>query len=391
MTLQTNDTVLNDIFELLTKHGTDQIVQVMTLLLNNAMLLERQHHLQASAYERTEARNGYANGFKPKTLHTRIGEITVDVPQVRDSSFYPSTLEKGSRSERALKAAVAEMYLQGVSTRKVAAITKELCGLDITSAQVSRMTAELDPLLDEWRNRPLGSYSYLFFDARYESIRHGGVVIKMAVFVATGICSLTGKRDILGVSTSLSEAELHWREFFQALKARGLHGVKMISSDAHEGLKKAVAMVFPTVPWQRCQTHIQRNSFKYIPKNALKESVAADIRYIFNASDKTHAHELLERFVEKYSQTAPKLAEWAENTIPEGLTVFMLENEQHRCRTRTTNMVERLNQEIKRRTCVARIFPNEASCLRLVTAILIETSEEWQTGNCYLTMNNGTT
>lgn len=386
MTLQTNDTVLEDICELLAKHGTNEIVQVMTILLNNAMLLERQHHLQASAYERTEERNGYANGFKPKTLHTRVGELTVAVPQVRDSSFYPSALEKGSRSERSLKAAIAEMYLQGVSTRKVTAITKELCGLDITSTQVSRMTAELDPLFEEWRNRPLGSYTYVFFDARYESIRHGGVVIDMAVFVATGICSQTGKRDVLGVSTSLSEAEPHWRAFFQSLKARGLHGVKMIISDAHEGLKKAKQAVFPTIPWQRCQTHIQRNGFKYIPKQEMKSEVGSDIRAIFNAPDRAEADRFLEKFIAKYQSSAPKLADWAEVAIPEGLTVFSM-HKNHRRRTRTTNMVERLNQEIKRRTNVARIFPNEESCLRLVTAILIETSEEWQSGKRYLSMN----
>jgi len=198
------------------------------------MRLERQGHLGVGPYERSEDRQGYANGYKPKTVKTRVGELTFAVPQVRDGGFYPSSLDKGIRSERALKLALAEMYVQGVSTRRVAQITEQLCGCEVTSSQVSRAAKELDAVLEQWRNRPLGSYPYVFLDARYESVRNNGAVVKSAVLVAIGV-SESGKRQILGTSVAISEQEAHWRDFIKSLQTRGLHGVKLFIRQIHAG------------------------------------------------------------------------------------------------------------------------------------------------------------
>ena len=240
MTPENQTNPLDQIVELLAEHGFDGMAQAVTVLLNEVMKLERAHTLGAMPYQRSEQRTGHANGFKPKTLHTRLGALTVAVPQTRGVEFYPSALEKGVRSERALKLAVAEMYVQGVSTRKVAAITEQLCGLEVTSAQVSRAAQALDEELETWRNRPLGETPYLILDARYEKVRHGGQVVSCAVLVAIGI-DTEGKRSVLGVSVSLSEAEVHWRDFLASLQARGLHGVKLVTSDDHAGLRAGAA------------------------------------------------------------------------------------------------------------------------------------------------------
>lgn len=361
------------------------MADAMSIMLNEAMRLDRSRHLGAGPWERSEVRQGYANGYKPKQVKSRIGNLSLQVPQTRDTDFYPASLERGIRSERALKLALAEMYVQGVSTRKVAKITEELCGFEISSTQVSRATAMLDEQLIAWRERPLGSFPYVILDARYEKVRHGGRVIDCAVLIALGV-DPAGKRQILGCSVSLSEAEPHWREFLSGLKDRGLHGIEYFVSDAHEGLKAARKAVFPSVPWQRCQFHLQQNAQRYVPRQSLKKKVAADIRAIFNAPDESEAKRLLDHFIQRYHAAAPKLASWAETALPEGFTVFDLPD-QHRKRLRTTNVLERVNKEIKRRTRVATLFPNEASCLRLVTAVVMEISDEWETGRIYLTMD----
>lgn len=365
--------------------GLDGLPEALRLLINAAMRLERERFLGAEEHERTPSRTGYANGYKNKTVTTRVGPITFDVPQVRntgDQSFYPSALERGLRSERALKLALAEMYVQGVSTRKVAAITEQLIGTSVSSTQVSRAAAELDGCLDAWRSRSLGEFHYLLVDARYEKVRVQGGVRDAAVLVAVGI-DREGRRQVLGVSVSLSEQEVHWRTFLQGLVSRGLTGVRLIVSDDHAGLKAARLAVFGGVPWQRCQFHLQKNAQAYVLRQASKQEVAITIRGIFNASNRTVADQLLKRAVERYQEKEPKLAAWLEENLPEGLAVFSFPVEHQRC-LRTTNCLERLNQEIKRRTRVARLFPNEASCLRLVTAVVMETSEDWQTGKRYL-------
>jgi len=250
----------NEAMELLIENGFDGMADVIKILLNEAMKIEREQALSAGRYQRTAERKGYANGFKPKTVDTRVGRITVDVPQVRgDVDFYPSALEKGCRSEKALKVAVAEMYIKGVSTRKVTKILEEMCGLNISSTQVSRVAGMLDEELGKWRNRELGEYPYLVLDAHYEKVRQNASVQSCAVFTAIGI-DTDGRREIIGVSVSLSEAEVHWREFLKSLLNRGLHGVRLITSDAHSGLKAARQSLFNGVRWQRCQFHLQQNA-----------------------------------------------------------------------------------------------------------------------------------
>jgi len=373
---------IQEVVELLAHDGFDSLGEAIRRIINEAMFLERQNHLGVGPYERSEHRRGQANGYKSKTVQTRVGALDLDVPQVRDSSFYPSSLEKGLRSERALKIALAEMYIQGVSTRKVAKITEQLCGFEVTSTQVSRAAKDLDGVLEQWRNRPLGVYPYVYLDARYEKVRHNGTVIGMAVLVAVGI-STTGHRQVLGASVSLSEQEVHWRDFLRHLQQRGLYGVKLFISDAHEGLKAARTAVFPSVPWQRCQFHLQQNAQAYVPKQTMKKEVAHCIRSIFTAPSEEEAKRLLDQLLARYEKSAPRLVAWAETNIPEGLTAFQFPADHWR-RIRTSNPVERTNKEIRRRTRVATIFPNEDSCLRLVSAVLMEISEEWETGRVYL-------
>jgi transposase-like protein len=377
MTHQNDYTFLEDVAE----KGLDAIPELMRVLINNAMQVERSKYLQAEQYERTEDRKGHANGYKPKTVKTRMGEITFAVPQVREGGFYPTALEKGLRSERALTITLAEMYVQGVSTRKVKAITEQLCGVEVSATQVSRAAAQLDEVLQEWRERPLGEISYLYVDARYEKVREAGQVRDAAVLVATGITP-EGERQVLGVSVSLSEHEAHWKAFLKSLKDRGLNGMKLIISDDHEGLGAARRAVFGSVPWQRCQFHLQQNAGAYLPKQHMRLEVAADIRSIFNAPDRNTAEELLQAAIQKYAVSAPRLSVWLEDNLSEGFSVFDFPLE-HRRTIRTTNSLERINKEIRRRTRVVGVFPNEASCLRLVSALLMEISEEWQIGKHY--------
>jgi putative transposase len=382
-------TAIESVLELLSEHGLGAMADAMQTLLNEAMKIERAAFLGAAPGERTEERTGYANGFKGKALRTRVGELALQVPQVRplpggeSLGFYPKSLERGLRSERALKLAIAEMYVQGVSTRRVTEITRELCGLEVTSTEVSRAAAELDAQLSAWRERPLGRCAYLVLDARYEKVRHGGSVIDCAVLVAMGVREEDGKRTLLGVSVSLSEAEVHWRAFLESLRKRGLEVTKLITSDDHAGLRAARRAIFPNLPWQRCQFHLQQNAQAYVPNVALRPQVARDLRSVFNTAERGEADERLAKVVEKYRRPAPKLAEWMEANVPEGLAVFALP-EPHRRRLRTTNALERLNRELHRRTRVASLFPNEASLLRLVSAMAAEISEEWETGRIYL-------
>jgi transposase-like protein len=386
MTHQTDSHLLNAVLQMHTDQGSSGFAEGIRLLVNEAMQQERGAALQALPYERSDARLGHANGFKPKTLNTRMGAIEFRIPQVRNGiDFYPSALEKGVRSEQALKLALAEMYVQGVSTRKVSKIVEELCGTSVSSTQVSQCAAKLDVELQSWRDRPLGHAAYLVLDARYEKVRQGGQLLDCAVLIA--MCDGSdGNRSILGVSVPVSEAETHWRTFLSTLQARGLHGLQYIVSDAHAGLAAARRAVFPSVPWQRCQFHLQQNAQAYVTRLDLRASVAADIRSIFNCHDLASAQARLKDRVAFYTKSAPKLAAWMEENIPEGFMVFSLPTA-HQRRMRTSNAIERVNQELKRRTRVASLFPNEASLLRLVSALLCEISEEWITGKIYLNMN----
>lgn len=270
------------------------------------------------------------------------------------------------------------MYVEGVSTRKVTEVMRELCGLEVSSTQVSRATQLLDEELGRWRNRPLGEVPYVFLDARYEEIRHGGSVVSCTVLMAFGVDE-SGHRTVLGVSVSLSEAEVHWRDFFAHLQGRGLSGVRLLISDDHAGLKTAREARFPGVPWQRCQFHLQQNAGHYVPRIEMRREAAADLRAIFESTDRLEAERRLRQAVDKYAQRAPKLSARMEANVAESFTVFGFP-ETHRRRLRTSNLMERISKELKRRTRVATLFPNEASLLRLVSAVLMEISEEWENG-----------
>jgi putative transposase len=382
MTYHKDFTLPAELLERVSQQGIDIMPELIQVILNAAMQAERQQYLKAEPYQHSEERQGHANGYKPKTVHTRVGSITFSIPQVREGGFYPESLEKGIRSERALLVAMAEMYVQGVSTRKVKAVTEELCGVAMSASQVSQAAALLDADLEKWRNRTLEECVYLFLDAYYEQVREDGQVRNLAVLSAVGI-HRDGKREILGVSVSLSEHEMHWRAFLESLKARGLDGIQLVISDAHEGLKAARLAVFAAVPWQRCQFHLQRNAQAFVPHKNMQAEVAEDIRKIFNAPDRPTAEADLATIVEKYRKSASRLAEWLAANIPEGLTIFSFPFE-HRLLIRTTNVVERLHREVRRWARVVSIFPNPASCLRLVSAVLIEISDEWST-RAYLT------
>ncbi len=382
---QLKDSLIEEIVKGLIGHGTEGLKPVLELLMNAAMKIEREQFLGAAAHERSEERKGYANGYKPKELHTRMGSLDLRIPQVRGLCFYPQSLEKGSRSEKALKLAIAQMYLEGVSTRRVQDITEKLCGYEVSSTQVSLLTQELDEQFEQFRNRPLGEICYLIIDAIYLKIRHSGSVIDMAVLLGYGVNS-EGKREIVGASASLSEAEVHWRDFFKNLQSRGMSGLQLIVSDDHAGLQNARKTVFPSVPWQRCQFHLAQNAQSYAPKKSMRKEIADVVREIFNSPTIEMALEMKRRAIESYRKKAPEFAKWLEENIDEGLTVYQFPKE-HWKKIRTSNGIERVNKEIKRRTRVAVLFPNKESALRLVTGVIIEIHEEWITGKQYLDMN----
>jgi putative transposase len=380
-------TGLEAALEQLLAQNHEPLLNALQLLMNTAMVWERQAALQAAPYERNEDRRGYANGFKPKTLLTRLGAMDLKVPQTRGLDFYPSIIEKGQRSERALVLAMAEMYVQGTSTRKVKAIIEELCGQGVSSTQVSRAVALLDEVLEPWRNRMLSGEPivYLYLDATYEKVRRNGIVQDAAVLTAFGVTA-AGTRRVLGLSVAVSEAELHWRAFLESLASRGLTGLELIISDAHSGLQKARQAVFPSVPWQRCQFHLQQNAQAFAQRLDQRKEIARTIRPVFQAPDRSEADRLLKLAIDSVKEKQPKLADWMEQNIPHGLTCFAFP-EPHRRKIRTTNMVERNNREIKRRTKVATLFTSEKSIERLVSALLMEQDENWMNGRIYLTMS----
>ena len=380
--------VLDQLVELINYHGgVNAIGQAVGHLMNFAMKIERADALGAEPYERTDQRRGYANGFKPQTLHSRLGDIPLNVPRVRgEVSFYPSALTKGPRTERALNLAIAEMYIQGVSTRKVEPILAKLVGHGISSSSVSKAAAELDGALAAWRDRPLDGMAvpYLILDARYEKARIDGVVRDVAILIAIGV-QADGKRSVLGVSVSLSEAEVHWREFLTSLARRGLHGLEMITSDDHAGLKAARKAVFSSVKWQRCPFHLQQSAQAHVPRKEMQPEVAETIRDVFNAPDLAKAEDRLTAAVDRYAETTPDLAVWMDENLPEGLTVFAIPKP-HRRMLRTSNWLENLNGKFRKRTRVVGLFPSLSSTLRLVSAVLRETDERWLTGKRYLNM-----
>lgn len=375
----------SQILKALIEQGPNFVMELLRLGMNEAMKVEREQFLNAGAYQRTEARQGHANGFKPKTLNTSSGRVTFAIPQTRNCDFYPQSLQKGLRSERSLTMAMAEMYVQGVSTRKVKNILEKMCGLEVSSTQVSDAAKSLDEEIRLFKERPLGCFSVLYVDAEYQRVRMNGSVVDAAVLQAVGI-NAEGRREVVGMSVSTSEAEVHWRTFFTSLLNRGLHGVRLIVSDDHAGLKAARASVFPAVPWQRCYFHLCQNAQAFARKLEERKEIARTMRNIFSHSDKNDALTALRGAVQYWAGTRKhtRFAEWLENNAEESMTYYSF-NEGWWRRIRTSNCIERLNREIKKRTKVVGVFPNPESCERLVGSLLMEQHEEWMEDKAYLT------
>lgn len=386
---QSDDTLRNKLrqyLENINPSETEWLRELTEWLFQELLDLEFNEHLGAEPYERSEERQGYRNGYRQRELFTRVGRLTLRVPRDREGKFSTQLFERYQRSEKALVLALQESYLQGVSTRKVKRITEKLCGVEFSKDQVSRMAKALDDELGHWRNRPLDKrYPYLIADAHYEHVREDGQVVSEGVLTVKGI-DADGHREILSIAVAPGEDEESWGEVFADLLDRGIRTdtIRFVVSDQHRGLRAALNRYLPGVLWQRCQTHYQRNAGAKVPRRARPE-VHARLRDVFNAPDYECAKERAERLVEEWRDRFPAMVEWLEDSIEEPLTVFELP-ETHRKRLRTTNGLERYHQENRRRSRVIRIFPNPASCLRLVSAMGMEQSEEWLTGHRYLNM-----
>jgi putative transposase len=360
--------------------------EIVERVLQELLEAEMTQHVGAAPYERSERRTGHRNGYKPRTLRTRVGTLNLLVPQDREGTFSTRIFSRYQRNEKALVLALMQMYVEGVSTRKVQEITEELCGTSFSKSLVSFLAGSLDSELEAWRNRALEAkaYPYVFVDARYEKVRVDRRVVSQGVLIVSAVRN-DGFREILAVEVSDTESEATYQELFRTLKARGLKGVELVVSDEHEGLKAAIARHFQGASHQRCQVHYARNLLGMIGATKRKE-LAADLRGIFAAPDRRSALELASRVADKWHKKGyEKVAEHLEEHIEECLTCLAFP-ESHRRRIRTTNGLERFNQEIKRRSRVIRIFPDRSACLRLVTALAVEQSEEWTTSRRYLDM-----
>jgi putative transposase len=362
----------------------DFLVPMVQEAVQTILEVEMEECLQAGKHERSAERLGYRSGYYRRRLMTRVGTMILRVPQDRGGQFSTQVFEQYQRSEKALVAALAQMYVQGVSTRKVAAITEELCGHEFSASSISTITARLDGQLEEFSRRPLKeAFPYVIVDARYERVREGGVIVSRAILIALGI-DWEGRRQVLAVEYANRESQSSWREFLQGLKERGLKGVHFVVSDDHPGLKAAVREVLPGIYWQRCYVHFLRNALDYLPRKA-DDDCLQELRWMYERRNVEEARRDLKAWLEKWGTKYPKLCQWVEANIEETWTYYQLPLAHHK-HLKSTNLLERFNQEIKRRTLVVRIFPNEESCLRLVRAVASETHEEWMEGSRYLNM-----
>jgi putative transposase len=360
----------------------DFLVPLVQEAVQTILEVEMAECLQAGKHERSGERLGYRSGYYRRRLITRVGTLVLRVPQDRAGHFSTQVFEQYQRSEKALVAALAQMYVQGVSTRKVAAITEELCGHEFSASSISAITARLDERLREFSQRQLEpEFPYVVVDARYERVREGGVIVSRAILVALGI-DWEGRRQVLAVEYANRESQSSWREFLLQLKARGLHGVQFVVSDDHPGLKGALREVLPGVWWQRCYVHFLRNALDYLPRKA-DDDCLQELRWMYERRNVEEARRDLKQWLEKWSGKYPKLCAWVEMNIEETWTFYRLPVAHHK-HLKSTNLLERFNQEIKRRTLVVRIFPDEASCLRLIRAVAAEQHEEWMEGSRYL-------
>lgn len=362
----------------------DLLRQLMQSAVQEFLEAEMNEALGATKSERSAARLGYRSGSYPRKLITRVGTLELRVPQDRQGRFSTEIFERYQRSEKALVAALVEMYVQGVSTRKVKAISEELCWHEFSASTISELNSKLDAELERFARQALETeYPYLILDARYEKVREDGVIRSRAVLVAIGI-DWEGRRRILGVELAQRESATSWREFLLGLKARGLRGVRLAISDDHQGLKRAVAEILPEAAWQRCYVHFLRNALDHLPRKA-DDDCLTELRWLYDRRDAAEARLHLRAWLERWNAKYHKLCAWVEEAIEETWTFYRSPREHHK-HLKSTNLLERLNQELKRRTHVVRIFPNEASCLRLIRALACEPHEEWLDGPVYLDM-----
>ncbi|HMM53315.1 MAG TPA: IS256 family transposase [Burkholderiaceae bacterium] len=370
--------------EALLADDRDFLKQAVKDALQEVLEGEMTEFLGAAPGERTDGRNGYRAGYYGRSLVTRIGKLELRVPRDRSGEFSTALFERYARSEKALVAALAQMYVQGVSTRKVKAITEELCGHSFSASAISSINKGLDQSLARFAQRHLDEpYPYLILDARYEKVRDAGVITHQAVLIAIGI-NWEGQRQVLAVEMANRESQSSWKEFLLRLKERGLCGVEFVVSDDHAGLKKAILEVLPEAAWQRCYVHFLRNALDYLPRKA-DDDCLQELRWIYDRRDIQEANRDLATWITKWQGKYPKLVDWVESNIAETLTFYRLPRAHHK-HLKSTNMLERLNEEIKRRTRVVRIFPNTESCLRLIRALCVETHETWLEDSRYLNM-----
>lgn len=368
----------------LVEQDKDLLRELVQAAVQQILEAEMTEQLGAAKGERTGGRKGYRAGYYERSLITRVGTIEIRVPQDRDGRFSTELFDRYQRSEKALVTSLVEMYVQGTSTRKIKAITEELCGHEFSASTVSRLNKSLDEELTKFADRALEEdYPYLILDARYERIREDGVVRRKAVMIAIGI-NPDGRRCILGVEIAAKESTTNWKEFLRGLQTRGLRGVEFVVSDHHEGLLHAVMTMLPTAVWQRCYVHFLRNALEHLPRKA-DDDCLTELRWIYDRRTLGEARADLAAWLKKWQAKYPKLCDWAETAIEETLSYYRLPAAHHK-HLRSTNLLERFNEEIKRRTLVVRNFPNTASCLRLVRALAAEQHEEWQEGSRYLNM-----
>ena len=355
-------------------------------LVQEALEAEMTEAIGAAKGERTEGRVSYRSGYYGRSLITRVGTLELRVPQDRAGRFSTELFERYQRSEKALVAALAEMYVQGVSTRKVKAVTEALCGHSFSASSISQINKGLDASLKAFAERRLAeAYPYLILDARYERVREGGVIASQAVLVAIGV-DWEGRRQVLAVDLANRESRSSWKDFLLALKGRGLHGVEFVVSDDHSGLTAAIREVLPEAAWQRCYVHFLRNALDYVPRR-VKDDCLQELRWMYDRRDLAEVRRDLAAWLGKWQANYAKLCSWVEDNIEETLTYYRLPLAHHK-HMKSTNMLERLNQELKRRTHVVRIFPNAASCLRLVRALAVEAHENWLEAIRYLNMDH---
>jgi transposase-like protein len=370
----------------LLSQSPDGLREIVRAVMQEMLEAEMTDALQAEKGERTAARLGYRSGYYSRTLVTRVGKLELRVPQDRDGRFSTELFERYQRSEQALVATLAEMYVQGVSTRKVKAITEELCGHSFSASAISSINKRLDDSLAQFASRRLEEpFPYLILDARYEKVREGGIVASQAVLIAVGI-DWDGRRQILGVEMANRESQSSWRTFLLGLRERGLTGVELVVADDHAGLRAAIREVLSEAAYQRCYVHFLRNALDHLPRKA-DDDCLQELRWLYDRRSVEEARRDLAAWIAKWEGRYPRLVAWAEETIEETFTFYRLPRQHHK-HLKSTNMLERLNEEIRRRTYVVRIFPNAASCCRLVRALAVETHENWLEAHRYLNMDD---